>query len=234
MLPFPELAAAGLELQAAIPIDDVAPPVLEALAADEVEVGSHRSLVLLGQRGRSLWDRSVRHHLDADDPFDDTVQQLVHDWFARHAPDSAWTTVYPGSVRVPLGQLAETVGWGQPSPLGITIHPEHGLWIAHRIAFLCDLHLSTDRSSGPHPCTTCVGTPCVSACPVDAVSITAPFVLRSCAEHRAPEGSECELQCLARNACPVAADLRYGPEQMAHHYSSGLRSIRAWLDSEPQ
>ena len=234
MLPFPELAAAGLELQAALPIDDLAAPVVEALAADGVDLGAHRSLVLLGQRGRALWDRSVRHHLDADDPFDDTVRHLVENWFSHHEPDAAWSVVYPGSVRIPLGQLAATVGWGQPSPLGITIHPEHGLWIAHRIAFVCDLDLSVEPSPGPHPCTSCVGTPCVAACPVDAVSITEPFALRSCAEHRAPAGSECELQCLARNACPVAADLRYGSEQMAHHYASGLRSIRAWLESEPQ
>ncbi len=232
MLPFPELADAGLELQAALPISALTDPVLEALGEDGVDLEPHSSLVLLGQRGRALWERSVRHNLDASDPFDDTVRSLVEGWFAIHAPEAAWQVVYPGSSRLPLGQLASTVGWGEPSPLGITIHPEHGLWIAHRIAFVCDLDLTTETASALHPCATCVGTPCVQACPVGAVSMSDPFDLRACAEHRAPEGSECGLQCTSRSSCPVGAELRYGPTQMAHHYASGLKSIRAWLKSD--
>ncbi len=229
---FPELAEAGLALQAAIPLAELGDAAHQALIDDGVDLDGHRSLVLLGQRGRTLWERSVRHNLDADDPFDDTVQALVTDWFATHAPNAEWTIVYPGSVRLPLGQLATAVGWGDPSPLGITIHPTHGLWIAHRIAFVCDLDLSTAPEPGLHPCASCVDTPCVSACPVEAVSLADRFNLRACAEHRAPVDSACEFQCFSRSACPVASDLQYGPEQMTHHYASGLRSIRAWLDSE--
>lgn len=232
MLPFPELADAGLELQAAIPLDELALAATDALREDGVSLENHRSLVLLGQRGRSLWDRSVRHNLSTADPFDHTVRQLVDDWFRAHAPDAGWSIVYPGSVRIPLGQLAEQVGWGQPSPLGITIHPTDGLWIAHRIAFVCTLSLEHRSAASPHPCSSCVDTPCVQACPVGAVSVSDGFGLRTCAEHRAPEGSECAHVCLSRLACPVAADLRYGPEQMHHHYDSGLRSIRSWLEMD--
>jgi ferredoxin len=229
MQPFPELAAAGLELQASIALRDLPNAAVRALWADGVDTQPHSHLVLLGQRGTRLWDASVRHNLDAPDPFDDTVRQLVESWFAEHAPHAALTIVYPGSVMVPLGQLASFVGWGEPSPLGITIHPIHGLWIAHRLAFLCDLDLQFEPEHLPSPCLTCVDSPCVSACPVDAVSVERPFDLRTCAEHRAPEGSSCGRSCAAREACPVSADLRYGPEQMAHHYASGLSSIRSWL-----
>ncbi len=189
----------------------------------------HRRLVLLGQAGTSLWERMDEVGYDSDDRCDDYSRSSVDEWFAAEHPDATNTTVYPGDALVPLGRLAELAGWGRPSPLGLTIHPAYGPWIAHRIALLTDLELPV--ASGPHgdhPCDSCIETPCVSACPVGAVSTAGPFDIDACATHRAGHDSACAYECLARNACPVGSDHRYGPVQMRHHYGSGLESIRRY------
>lgn len=229
----PDLVDAGLILQAVIDID-CAPDIAGTLVAAGVDIDRMRSLVLLGQAGTRLWDRHVRHNLDRADPFDDTSRDLVTTWFEHHHPNATWEVVYPGETLLPLGQLAEQVGWGRPSPLGLTIHSHYGLWIAHRIGFVTDLEF--DRAPNPleaaHPCDDCADKPCETACPVGAVSSTSGFDVLTCANHRAPVGSGCEFRCPARSACPVGLDYAYGDTQMKHHYSAGLTSIRRWLHTD--
>ena len=229
--PMSALAEAGLVLQGVIPVVDLDADIRAAIRTAGTDPDAFESLVLLGQAGRTLWDRRVRHHLDAADPFDDTVRAMVAEWFRSEHPDARWEVVYPGDALLPLGRLAADVGWGEPSPLGLTIHERFGLWVAHRIVFLTDLELAAgDGSAGAgRPCEACRDRPCVPACPVDAVSFRAGFDVETCARHRVAPGTECAFQCLARNACPVGSEHRYGQAQMRHHYSSGLDSIRRWL-----
>jgi hypothetical protein len=232
-LPLPELADEGLLLQAVLPIDELDPSTIAALKSINIVPDEWRSLVLTGQAGTTLWDGHVRQNLDRSDPFDDTSIELIDSWFAEHHSDADWSVVYPTDAPLPLGQLAQRVGWGEPSPLGLTIHPEFGLWMSHRVAFVTTLDLpATIPTSVVSPCVTCRGRPCETACPVSAVSLTGGFDVQTCAEHRAEEESACAFQCLARDACPVGAEHRYGDAQMHHHYASGLASIRRWLALE--
>jgi len=232
-LPLPELADDGLVLQAVLPIDELDPQTIGALVSIGIVPSEWRSLVLTGQAGRMLWDTHVRHDLHRSDPFDDTSIDLIASWFANHRPNADWAVVYPTDAPLPLGQLAQRVGWGDPSPLGLTIHPEFGLWVSHRVAFVTTLDLpassATPRES---PCVTCEKRPCEVACPVSAVSLTSGFDVQTCAEYRAQEDSPCAYECLARNACPVGVEHRYSDAQMHHHYASGLASIRRWLTDE--
>ncbi len=227
----PELADAGLSLQAAIALDDLDPTSRDALRDAGIDRRQWATLVLFAQAGSRLWDRHVVAATDLDNPFDETAEQLVADWMAREHPTHRWHTVYPGEALLPLGQLARRVGWGSTSPLGLTMHPVHGPWIAHRIAIVTSLPLQTNATEPPdHACDTCAGTPCVSACPVGAVRLDAMLDLEACGRHRLAPASACAHQCLARNACPTGAEDRYGPEQMQHHYGAGLESIRRWLE----
>lgn len=75
---------------------------------------------------------------------------------------------------------------------------------------------------GPHPCDFCRDRPCLPACPVSAVT-AAGFDLSVCRGHlRTPAGrSGCmAVGCLARNACPVGADYRYGDDQLCFHMAA--------------
>jgi epoxyqueuosine reductase len=230
----PELVEAGLLLQGAIPVADLDDITAAAIEEAKVPLEPYRSLVLLGQAGTTFWDRHAKHHLAEPDPFDRSARKVVANWFDTHHPNASWMAVYPGDANVPLGTLAERLGWGLGSPIGLTIHPEYGLWVAHRFAFLTDIEFESTvvdpaKVAMDHPCSTCIDQPCVSACPVAAVSATNGFDVSVCAHHRISDGSDCRLQCLARNACPVGAEHRYSPAQMHHHYASGLESIIAWL-----
>ncbi len=220
---------AGLHLQAALAIDDLDTASQRALVDAGIELRAWQSLVLLAQAGRTLWDREVATATALDDPFDETVSRLVADWMATTHPEHRFEVVYPGEALVPLGRLAERVGWGSTSPLGLTMHPTFGPWVAHRIAFVTTLALQTSPQSPQHACADCATTPCIDACPASAVTLDEMLDLEACGWHRISDGSSCAGQCLARNACPTGAEYRYGDEQMSHHYHAGLSSIQRWL-----
>ena len=71
--------------------------------------------------------------------------------------------VYPfeGPPFHPFIRWAERTGTLFPSPLGLTVHPTFGLWIAFRAALLIDQPLEGDSMpqgnsvSGRHPCNDC-------------------------------------------------------------------------------
>lgn len=230
---FPELATRGFLAQAVFDLARVAPDVTAALP-DRWQRRPGARLVLLGQAGRLLWDQMVAEGIAGPDPCDEYSRRTVERWLATTHPDADHEIVYPGAARLPLVRLAGEAGWGRPSPLGLTIDPHYGPWIAHRIAFVTDAPLEpTVRVARPHPCDSCPDRPCVAACPVGAVDAVDGLDLDACAAHRVAPRSSCELRCLAREACPVGAEHRYGDEQMRHHYGAGLASIREHMGSEP-
>lgn len=115
-----------------------------------------------------------------------------------------------------------------PSPLMLRIHPQHGLWHAYRfaLAFPCvdadDLAalVSTTHAVLPEesPCLSCVEQPCLQACPVQAYD-GQQFAAERCRNHVRQDTNQACMRggCLARNACPVAPQLRYGPAQLGFH-----------------
>ncbi len=79
---------------------------------------------------------------------------------------------YPfGEPRWPFQRWALRAETLHPSPLGILIHDEYGLWHAWRAALLFAERLDLPpRSDAPSPCESCAEKPCLSACPVGAFS----------------------------------------------------------------
>lgn len=115
-----------------------------------------------------------------------------------------------------------------PSPVGILIHPDYGLWHSYRGALLfaeaIDLPARDTRES---PCASCEKRPCLSACPVGAFS-GAGYDVPGCNAHLAktPEPSCMRIGCLPRHACPIGRDYRYEPAQARFHLQAFLRSTR--------
>jgi hypothetical protein len=87
---------------------------------------------------------------------------------------------------------------------------------------------SSAGSSSSHttsdPCGSCAR-PCVEACPAGAVA-TSGFDFVPCSARRLAEGSSCAHTCVARAACPVGTDERYGVAQLAFHMDASLVSLR--------
>jgi hypothetical protein len=196
---------------------------------DEAPAGA-ATVVLLGNAGPALWrvfPDSPEARDGAPDPLDRWSRRVVE----TLAADFGARAILPfdGPPYVPFQRWARRAEPVAPSPLGILIHPDYGLWHAYRgaLAFpqALDLPPATPR---PRPCDTCSDRPCLTTCPVDAFTPDG-YDVPACAGHlRRAEGADCVTGgCLARRACPVGADWTYVPEQAGFHMRAFLRARRS-------
>ncbi|OBQ80174.1 hypothetical protein [Mesorhizobium sp. WSM3873] len=214
------LAADGLILRGGFRFasDEVAPAGLSGAPA--------KSALLVGQAGAAPWPYFQR-------------------WLGKRAsgiinPLDTWSREVIGAVAkafgaravspsdrpyLPFQQWAMRAEGLKPSPLGILMHPQYGLWHAYRGALLFEeeIFLPEPREA-IHLCDTCVEKPCMKSCPVDAYSEQG-FAHEACLGHvRGPGGGLCRTSgCVDRNACPYGADYRYPPEVQAFHMAAFAR-----------
>jgi hypothetical protein len=185
------------------------------------------TLVLVGFTGQREWPAFAGSPEARDglaDPLDRWSRRVV----GALAADLNATAFFPfgGPPFMPFQRWAMKAEPVRPSPLGILIHPDWGLWHAYRgaLAFSdrLDLPLPDTR---PRPCDNCAGKPCLSACPVDAFGPDG-FDVRSCVGHiGSSAGSEClNAGCLARRACPVGAEHRHENAQANFHLRAFLKA----------
>jgi epoxyqueuosine reductase len=171
----------GLNLLGVLDVATLPAAVREPLAAAGLELAAYQRLVVIGHAGRRLWAELTREPFHSSDPVDDYSRAHTAHFASHYLDDTGWRLLYPGDVFFPLNLLGELVSWGRPSPLGLGIHPEYGLWWAYRTVFLSQLRLPvTTVVPAPHPCDGCVGQPCLAACPAGALSATAGFDVYAC------------------------------------------------------
>ena len=192
--------------------------------------GAASSVCLVGHAGGQFWpvfEAWRARHPGIEDPLD-TWSKTVITPLARAAGGEA---VFPSDRPwQPFQQWAMAAEGLKPSPLGMLIHPDYGLWHGYRGAILFGAEtlaeLALSRAQVPkleaapiHPCSICLGKPCLSACPVGAFSEQG-FDVAGCRGYlRTGAGQEGCMAggCLARDACPVGQDFRYSPEQIRFH-----------------
>jgi hypothetical protein len=215
------LAAAGLAYRGGFCLDTI----------DDVPVGKDGNppgtLILVGDVGGAIWpqfSRSPEANDGAPDPLDRWTRRIVD----GIAETTGATAIYPfgGPPYWPFQRWAQRAEPVFPSPLGILIHPEHGLWHAYRAAMTFPGRLNLPpKSEAQSPCESCAGKPCLSACPVNAFTVRG-YNVDACAAHIAcAAGEPCMAGgCLARNACPVAPDRRYSAAQIRFHMAAFRRA----------
>ncbi len=187
--------------------------------------GKARSLLLVGNAGTAMW-REFSAWLDRQPdimahPLDTWGAEVIDAIAARVGARAVYPSQRPWQ---PFQQWAMRAEGLRASPLGILIHPRFGLWHAWRAALVFDAEIPIQVPEKlSHPCDSCVEKPCLNSCPVGAYS-AAGFDVARCAGHaRSAAGHACrEAGCLARNACPVGADMRHGPAQQAFHMAAFL------------
>jgi len=179
------------------------------------------SITLLGNIGGSIWPAFTRWRetYDGSDPLDTWSKQLI-----RPLAETLGATAYFPSDPPwqPFQQWAMRAEGLEPSPLGILIHPQYGLWHGYRAALGFSFRIDAPVTQASHPCDTCTERPCLTACPVDAISMTG-FHVPTCRTYLAKESGKksCMISgCLARNACPVGEGFRYPPEQLKFHMAA--------------
>jgi hypothetical protein len=208
------IEAAGLAWRGAFhPNVDDLPPVGTA------------TLVLVGFIGSREWPIFANSPEASDgqpDPLDRWSRRVI----GGLADELGAAALFPfgGPPFLPFQRWAQKAEPVTPSPLGILVHPDWGLWHAYRgaLAFSERLELPPqDRRSSP--CESCAEKPCLSACPVDAFS-SVGYDVPACVAHiGAPAGTDCmSFGCRARRACPVAVEHRYGPDQAHFHIAAFL------------
>jgi len=187
-----------------------------------------RTIVMVGNAGPDMWAAFEAGRPDAPDPLDTWCRsglEAIADAFGARL-------VMPsdGPPYAPFQQWAMRAEPVHPSPLGILIHPRWGLWHGYRGAFLFAETLELPPpETGPSPCATCQGKPCLSACQVGAFT-TEGYDVPACTAHLASSpGNDCLAGgCLARRACPVGharqGEAGYPEAQAAFHMTAFLRS----------
>lgn len=184
---------------------------------------SAKSVLLVGQAGAAPWPHFLRWREKQSqtlaNPLDTWSRQVigaVADAFGARAVSPS------DKPYLPFQQWAMRAEGLKPSPLGILMHPQYGLWHAYRGALLLEdeIHLNAPRAA-IHLCDACVGKPCMKACPVDAYSADG-FAYQSCLSHvRGADGEPCRSGgCRDRNACPYGTAYRYPVEVQAFHMAS--------------
>jgi hypothetical protein len=190
--------------------DDVVPTLADGAAASTV--------ILVGSVGPALWE-CVRGSPEwqGPDPIDRYTTRTIGSLATRLGCEALFP--FGGPPWHPFQRWARRTEPGlQPSPLGILIHPEHGLWQAYRAALLWrETVTQPDRAPAPGPCTSCRDRSCLASCPAGAVSAQG-YDIGSCRAYLAAHDTAlCWQGCLARRACPVGAAWRPSPEQAEHH-----------------
>ncbi|MCB1477633.1 MAG: ferredoxin [Rhodobiaceae bacterium] len=184
------------------------------------------SVLLIGGAGGSFWP-AFSHWLKGRPAMPDALDAWTVDVVAPVAETFGAVAVYPFAPPwQPFQRWAMRAENVQPSPLGILIHPDYGLWHAYRAALIFAGPLPLpEPDNRPGPCETCADKPCLSACPVDAFSGTA-YDLAECTGHLAAAASrDCHLiGCRARDACPEGQAYRYGEAQRRFHMAAFTRA----------
>ena len=211
------LRAAGLSPRGAFHpgADDGVPPL-----APDTPAGT---LVLAGNVGPQMWQTFAAARAGSDLTLDQWSQRVLTALAARLGAHAVFPFERP---YLPFQRWAQRAEACHPSPLGLLIHPDYGLWHGYRGALLFAGAIalpSPERRASP--CASCADRPCLSACPAGAFAGGA-YDVPACVRHlgTAPDAACMQRGCLARHACPVGRDYRYAPAQARFH-------MRAFLDN---
>ncbi len=199
-------------------------------AADDVP-GRPATIVLAGNAGPAMWRAFERERRDEADPLDSWTRRVLE----RIAAKLGATALFPfaGPPWLPFQRWAMRAEAAFASPIGLLIHPDHGLWHAYRGALAFRERLALPgRDARGRPCDDCPDKPCLTSCPVGA--FTAPkgadshdyFCIPACVGYLKEEaGKDCLNQgCKARRSCPIGKSSYYGEAQATHHMTAFFKA----------
>lgn len=180
-----------------------------------------KTLLLLGPHEPGFWPHftgSPEYRDGNPDPLDRWSKRVIAPW----AVEQNATAQFPsdGPPYAPFIDWAHQTGRAWASPVGMLVHDRAGLFVSYRAAITLPIYIELPKT-GAAPCTTCVSQPCLTACPVNALSPQG-YDVPACKVHlNTPVGKPCmETGCLVRNACPAGRNYGRLAEQSAFHMAA--------------
>lgn len=186
-------------------------------ADDKVPDGT-QTLVLLAPDEPAFWP-ALQHTPEWQDGTPDPVDR----WSARVI--GAWAEEFGARALFPFGVApyhpfftwATRTGRIHASPILLLVHDQAGLFVSFRGALAFPQRLDLPPPP-PKPCESCLDRPCLTACPVNAITEAGYDVPRCKAHITADDRADCMGQgCAARRACPVSQRFGRLPAQSAYH-----------------
>ena len=231
-----DLSAVGLNVHGFLAFKDWPIALQSGTSAAMVDMGSDPVLWVVAHQGATLWRHltgvwgGVSPPSGQDDPIDHWVLAKVSSVLrdAGVAHKVVFPLAAPSTPHWPLQQLGRALGWHHASPFQVGIDAQWGSWFAYRAVVVLPSGCTAPSAPRrlPHPCEACTGRACEVACPAQA--LTPQWSLDACQAYRLSEGSTCAATCVAREACPVGSEHRYGQAQLTYHYGQSLDFIRQW------
>ncbi len=177
-----------------------------------------RTILLLGPDEPAFWPA----YLDSPEAMDGTPDPMDR-WSRRVI--GAWAetlgaqALYPfgGAPFLPFYSWALRSGRVHAAPVQFLVHDTAGLMVSFRGALAFQAHIDLPDSP-PSPCQSCAATPCVTACPVAALT-PAGYDVPACKAYLdTAAGQDCLTGgCRVRRACPVSQRFGRLPAQSEYH-----------------
>ncbi|MFD1982939.1 hypothetical protein ACFSOZ_09660 [Mesorhizobium newzealandense] len=182
-----------------------------------------KAVLLVGQAGAAPWPQFLRWREKQSGAIANPLDTWSCEVIGAVAETFGARAISPSDKPyLPFQQWAMRAEGLKPSPLGILMHPQYGLWHAYRGALLFEQELPIEAAEAPiHLCDACAEKPCLKSCPVEAYSAQG-FAYQSCLAHvRGANGGPCRTGgCLDRNACPYGTAYSYPPEAQAFYMAA--------------
>ncbi len=215
------------DAEAAIAAEGLAPRGVVVLRAEDgvpalADGRMAVSLLLVGWRGRVGWPAfaaSAERRDGLPDPLDRWSRRVI----------GAVATRFGAGVLLPFegppwwpfqrwGARAEGV---TPSPLGLSIDAEVGLWHGWRGALVFADPIGDEVAPQVSPCLACGSRSCLSACPARAFDAGRYEAERCRTFLDGHAGGLCRTDgCRSRDACPVGRAHRPTPDQIRFHMAA--------------
>ena len=178
-----------------------------------------QALVLFGPLEPGFWTyfQNQPEYLDeSPDPMDRWSTRVISE--LAQETDSKPFYPFGGPPHQPFLTWALASGRCHLSPVGMLVHDRQGLMVSFRGALAFGDPIAAPPP-GPIPCTTCDERPCLTACPVDALSAETGYDTAAChVSLDNTEEADCLRQgCRARRACHVSQAYGREPAQSAFH-----------------
>ena len=143
--------------------------------------GDPATLVLVGNAGPAMWEVFAKEQRGGPDPLDAWTRTVLGGVAAKLGAVALFP--FDGPPYLPFQRWAMKAEAVFPSPIGPLIHPEYGLWHAYRgaLAFAEALDLPA-RAEAESPCEGCAAKPCLTTCPVNALTVGA-YDVPACVAH---------------------------------------------------